>query len=208
MAGRNEAEEHYKLLFEQNPQPMWVYDAATLEFLTVNDAALARYGYSRDQFLRMRITDIRPAEDVPALLDNVSAQAQSLSQSGVWRHRRSDGGIMLVEIASHEISFAGRRGRLVLATDVTERERAFDELRRGQVAYERQYAALAALTRRGILQTTDPRTTPSCVMAYARVRCASSRSRSLWQSSRSPYALHCRNTAPLRVSTFVQASPP
>jgi PAS domain S-box-containing protein len=155
MAGRPEAEEHYRLLFDQNPQPMWVYDAETLAFLTVNEAALARYGYSREEFLRMRITDIRPADDVPALLENMSGHAESLRQSGIWRHRRKDGGIMLVEIASHEISFAGRSGRLVLATDVTERERAFNELRASQEAYERQYAALAALTRRGILQTTD-----------------------------------------------------
>lgn len=155
MAGRPEVEENYRLLFDQNPQPMWVYDTETLKFLSVNEAALTRYGYSRDEFLRMHITDIRPAEEVPALLDHVSAQAHAISQSGVWRHVRKDGGIMLVEIASHEISFAGRPGRLVVATDVTERERAFDELRRSQEAYERQYAALAALTRRGILQTTD-----------------------------------------------------
>ncbi len=47
----------FRILFTNNPQPMWVYDLRTLKFLEVNNAAIDRYGYSRDEFLGMRITE-------------------------------------------------------------------------------------------------------------------------------------------------------
>ena len=62
------SEERYRMLFEASPMPMWVYDADTLAFVRVNDAAIRKYGYSRAEFLKMRITDIRPPEDIPAML--------------------------------------------------------------------------------------------------------------------------------------------
>jgi PAS domain-containing protein len=65
---------------------MWVYDPDALHFRDVNDAAIARYGYSRDEFLAMRLTDIRPQEDVPRLLEDLGKRRTSLSQSGIWRH--------------------------------------------------------------------------------------------------------------------------
>ncbi|MBR9988614.1 MAG: PAS domain-containing protein [Gemmatimonadetes bacterium] len=155
MAGSRGSDEHYRLLFEGNPQPMWVYDAESLQFLTVNEAAIARYGYSRDEFLGMRITDIRPREDVRALLKHLSAHDERIQTSGAWRQCRKDGSVILVDISSHEIRFEGRRARLVLAVDVTERERALEELRRSREEYERQYDALATLTSRRILQSQD-----------------------------------------------------
>jgi two-component system, cell cycle sensor histidine kinase and response regulator CckA len=155
MAESHNGESNYRVLFESNPHPMWVYDAESLQFLTVNEAAIARYGYSREEFLGMRITDIRPAEDVPALLEDVAAPRDGLRDAGMWRHLRKDGTLIRVEISTHEIAFEGRPARLVLAMDVTEREQAIDALRRSSEEYERQYAALAALTRRGILQATD-----------------------------------------------------
>jgi two-component system, cell cycle sensor histidine kinase and response regulator CckA len=154
MPGFRDAESHYRLLFEHNPQPMWVYDTETLAFLTVNAAATGRYGYSQAEFLAMGIADLLAPEDLAAS-DAAAAQLEPQQLPRVWRHRRKDGGIMLVEIVSQDIPFAGRKACLVLVNDVTRRESAHDELRRGQDAYERQYAALAALTRSGVLQTTD-----------------------------------------------------
>ena len=116
-----ESEEHYRSLFENNPLPMWVYDLETLAFLAVNDAAVHHYGYSREEFLSMTIKDIRPSEDVPALLGNVLKVDRGMDEAGVWRHRRKDGTVISVEITSHEMAFAGRRAELVLANDVTER---------------------------------------------------------------------------------------
>jgi PAS domain S-box-containing protein len=118
------SEERYRSLFDNNPHPMWVYDRATLRFLAVNDAAGARYGYSKDEFLAMTIADIRPPEDVPALRESVAAVASGLHHAGFWRHRSKDGRVFLVEVTSHTMTFAGHDAELVLAIDVTERERA------------------------------------------------------------------------------------
>ncbi|MFN3531258.1 MAG: EAL domain-containing protein [Candidatus Brocadia sp.] len=117
-----DSEEQYRLLFESNPHPMWVYDLETLNFLAVNNAAIHHYGYSREEFLAMTIKDIRPFEDIPALLDSVSKVTNGFDMAGIWRHRKKDGNIIYVEINSHTITFAGRRAELVLANDVTERK--------------------------------------------------------------------------------------
>jgi PAS domain S-box-containing protein len=103
---------------------MWVYDIETLAFLEVNGAAVARYGYRRDEFLGMRITDIRPPEDVPALVADVARARTPLQQSGGWRHRLKSGVLIDVEINSHTLRFADRPAALVVAHDVTDRLRA------------------------------------------------------------------------------------
>lgn len=116
-----ERQSSYRLLFDSHPQPMWVYDLKTLRFLLVNDAAIAYYGYTREEFLQMSIKDIRPAEDWPQLEDNLSQSANGLQRSGEWRHRLKDGRIVFVEILSNVINFDGRDARLVIANDVTTR---------------------------------------------------------------------------------------
>ncbi len=125
-----ESEDQYKVLFNNNPNPMWIYDLETLRFLLVNEAAVIVYGYSRAEFLSMTIKEIRPSEDVPALLENVAHVTEGLDEAGVWRHLRKDGSVILVEITSHTIEFNGRRGEVVLAYDVTRRKSAEDELQR------------------------------------------------------------------------------
>jgi PAS domain S-box-containing protein len=124
---RSEAPDRYRILFEANPQPMWVYDLETLIFLEVNDAAVSHYGYTRDEFLAMTIKDIRPQEAVPAFLENLN-RIGTMDSGGVWPHRRKDGTLLDVEIWGHVITFEGRGARLVLLTDVTERARARQEL--------------------------------------------------------------------------------
>lgn len=118
------SEHHYRLLFDSNPQPMWVYDLETLNFLSVNDAAVSKYGYTRQQFLKMTIRDIRPPEDVSRLLDDVAQVRPKMQHSGEWRHLLQDGRIIDVEINSHTITFDGRAAALVVAFDVTERKQA------------------------------------------------------------------------------------
>ncbi len=119
-----ESEERYRLLFESNPQPMWVYDLETLAFLAVNESAVHHYGYSREDFLAMTIKDIRPAEDIPALCDSLARGSQAVGAPGIWRHLKKDGCIIEVEITSHLLVFDDRRAELILAHDVTERRRA------------------------------------------------------------------------------------
>lgn len=124
-----ENEGRFRLMFTANPLPMWVYDLETLYFLDVNDAAMAHYGYSRDEFIRMRILDIRPAEDVPRLLNDLAHERPTLQNSGEWRHRRKSGDLITVQIASYRFSFNGRDAVLVVANDVTDRKRAESALR-------------------------------------------------------------------------------
>lgn len=97
--------EPYRLLFAENPRPMWVHDFDTLRFLEVNAAAVAMYGYAREELLAMRVADIGSLE-------------------GESSHRRKDGRIIEVEIASHALPFGGRPAVLVVAEDVTARKQA------------------------------------------------------------------------------------
>lgn len=127
-----QSEETYRLLFNNNPHPMWVYDLETLAFLAVNNAAVDHYGYSKDEFLNMSIKDIRPQEDVSDLLKNVSRVSEGIDHAGIWRHRKKDGTIIFVEITSHALNFSGRRAELVMALDLSERKRLEDQLRHSQ----------------------------------------------------------------------------
>jgi two-component system cell cycle sensor histidine kinase/response regulator CckA len=116
--------ERYRLLFEASPLPMWVYDADTLAFVAVNDAAIRHYGYSRGEFLKMTIRDIRPPEDVPKLLSDIRRDGGPGSpHPETWRHLTKDGRAIDVEITAGRIELDGRRAALVLAHDVSERKR-------------------------------------------------------------------------------------
>ncbi len=115
---------HYQALFEQNPHPMWIYDQETLRIIAVNDFAIRDYGYSREEFLEKTILDLRPPEDVPALRENLAGMTAAVQNSGPWRHRRANGGLILVEIMSHAIEWHGRPARVVVAHDVTQQRHA------------------------------------------------------------------------------------
>jgi PAS domain S-box-containing protein len=123
-----ESEYRYRLLFESIPQPTWVFDAETLSFLTVNEAAMRHYGYTRDEFAAMTTKDIRPPEEVPAFMDELSKTPAGLVHGVTSKHRKKDGTEIYTEIITRDIIFSGRRARLVLANDVTERMRAEERL--------------------------------------------------------------------------------
>jgi len=142
-----ESERKYRYLFKNNPLPMWIYDLQTLKFIEVNEAAINHYGYSKERFLSMSLKDIRPIEDVPELEKDVESTHYAYNKAGVWRHKKENGEIILVEIISHLIDFDGIPSRLVLANDVTERKRAEEEL-------ELKNAELQTLNR-VILKTTE-----------------------------------------------------
>ena len=131
------SETRYRTLFEANPFPMWVYDLATLSFLEINDAAIAHYGYSREEFLSMTIADIRPPADRSRLLENVAQAAESiLHEAGVWKHQKKDGSIIDVEIRSHLFDYDGRNSRLVLAHDISEVKQIEIELRESNEKFQ------------------------------------------------------------------------
>jgi len=118
----------FRLLFEDNPMPMWVFDCETLRFLEVNLAAINHYGYSREEFLAMSVADIRRPEDIPRLKEAVS-RASGLTPSGLWCHRIKDGRLIDVEVSSHTISYGGRQAMLTVLHDVTQRKQLEEQLR-------------------------------------------------------------------------------
>lgn len=126
-------EAQFRALFERNPLPFWVFDEQTLRFLAVNQAAVAAYGYSQEEFRSMTILDIRPAKDRDAVRETISQRDHHQEVDGVWTHLRRDRSTIDVRVFSSGIEFAGRPARLVLAEDVSDR-----------VAYERDLAWRAA----------------------------------------------------------------
>jgi PAS domain S-box-containing protein len=120
------SEEQYRMLFQANPLPMWVFDTETLRFLAVNDAALHHYGYTLSEFLSMTIKDIRPPEELRRFLHDIQLnQKQGFHDSYAepWKHRKKDGAVIDVEISSHPIQFRAVAAQLVMVNDVTERKK-------------------------------------------------------------------------------------
>jgi diguanylate cyclase (GGDEF)-like protein/PAS domain S-box-containing protein len=144
-AAERNRERDMRALFKQNPQPMWVWDRSTLRFLEVNDAAVGHYGYSRDEFLAMRITDIRPPEEVPALLAAIE-EPLGLTHHGTWKHVLKDGRIIEAQVTSHELVFDGVDAVLLAVQDVTERNRL-----EGQLRHRAFHDALTQLANRSLL---------------------------------------------------------
>jgi two-component system, cell cycle sensor histidine kinase and response regulator CckA len=134
------SEKQYKLLFEGNPQPMWVLDSNTMAFLAVNDAAVLNYGYSHEEFLRMTALDIVPSEHIKPVLRNVlQKQLRGAQVTEVRKHRKKDGTIIDVEEFRNEVKFNGIDGMLVMAHDVTELRRNEARLRQSEERFAKAF---------------------------------------------------------------------
>lgn len=114
-----ETERQYRLLFDRNPMPFWVFDLESLRFLEVNDAAVRHYGYSREEFLAMTILDIRPPRDSVDVLQSLSEPAPT-PEGELWKHVKKDGSVIDVQVRTDTISYNGRPAKLVLAEDISE----------------------------------------------------------------------------------------
>jgi PAS domain S-box-containing protein len=113
------SEKQYRSLFESNPSPMWLYHNRTLAFVAVNEAAVAKYGYSREEFLQMTIRDIRSPADHTLLDESVRSDPGGLCESGTWHHIRKSGHVFPVAIVSNDVLFDGQPCKLVLAGDIS-----------------------------------------------------------------------------------------
>ncbi|HLY62032.1 MAG TPA: PAS domain S-box protein [Terriglobia bacterium] len=151
---RTEAE--YRLLFDGNPHPMWVYDLETFEFVAVNETAAAHYGYSREEFLAMTIKEISPPDEVPAVLERIAQSEGVGDRKEIRKHRKKDGSIIDVELISHPVLFSGKRTELVLANDVTERKRAEEELAKLRKAVETSGEVVFMTDRAGVFIFVNP----------------------------------------------------
>jgi diguanylate cyclase (GGDEF)-like protein/PAS domain S-box-containing protein len=117
--GAQDSESQYRLLFEHNPLPFWVFHRHSLRILEANEAAIAQYGYSREEFRCMGLADIRPPEDAAEAIRVAREPNPEQRRGRIWRHLRRDGSVMLVQVHSSDIEFRGQPARLVLALDVT-----------------------------------------------------------------------------------------
>ncbi len=134
ISGRKKAEEairvseyKYRLLFEQNPMPMWMLSLPDKNFLAVNDAAIDFYGYSRKEFEHMNIRDIRPWKEFPP--DFEPMHFDGINNSGIRDHKKKSGEYVKVNVLAHDIIYQGQQAKLELANDMTEKLRAEEELK-------------------------------------------------------------------------------
>lgn len=144
----------YKDLFQLSLHPMWVYDRKSLKFLDVNDAAIKFYGYSKEEFLAMDITMIRPAEDVPELLAGSQdpRYKKGLVYHGIIRHLKKNGQIIFMDIESNRIEFNDQETYLVQANDVTLRLNYINAIEKQnqkfkELAWMQSHVVRAPLTR-------------------------------------------------------------
>ncbi len=132
----SDTQNELQLLFSANPCPMWVYDCATLRFVSVNDAAVQTYGFSREDFLSMTLMDIRPPEEEPALLDWVKQIQPGFNSAGIWRHRRKDGSFLFADIKAFAFETNGRYQELVMVNDVTRRTLMEEAVRQSKASLQ------------------------------------------------------------------------
>ncbi len=113
------SKEQYRFLFDENPQPMWIYDLRTFRFLAFNAAALRHYGYSSAEFRRMNVSDLCPPGEVDLLVADSARTGSWVQARGPWRHCKKDGSLMQVEITTLDLTYGDGPARLVLVNDVT-----------------------------------------------------------------------------------------
>lgn len=108
-------------LFVENPNPMWIYDLNTYSIVAVNNAAIAIYGFSNEEFLKLSIFDLRPDSEHKKLRDNLVMTSNSevnYDQSSVWLHKKKSGKTFYVNIFSHPTLFEGQKCRIVTSIDI------------------------------------------------------------------------------------------
>ncbi|MBV8255061.1 MAG: PAS domain-containing protein [Chitinophaga sp.] len=126
----------YERLFYDHPIPMWIYEKSTLRFLSVNNAAVAQYGFTRKEFLQLTLKDIRKKEEIPYLMNNVRERCNGVEYRGIWKHRKKNGVNFFVEIYGHSVIYRGKEARFIMAKDVDNQIKAARKASEEGVRYE------------------------------------------------------------------------
>jgi diguanylate cyclase (GGDEF)-like protein/PAS domain S-box-containing protein len=140
-------EASFRLLFDNNPMPMWVFDAETTDFLSVNDAAVQHYGYSRATFLRMKLQEIWPEDEWVSHTQALQQVGDTYHSGRNWRHLKADGSEIHVLTFGRRVAFEGRDGYLVAVVDITERRKA-----EARIVYMAHHDGLTNLPNRELYQ--------------------------------------------------------
>ncbi|WP_318345787.1 PAS domain S-box protein [Flagellimonas baculiformis] len=159
----NKSKRIYQDLFDFSPQPMWIYDPQTLRFLNVNNAAITKYDYTLDEFKAMTIKDIRPKAHMEFLEKSIKERQRKNrdSYAGVFFHALKSGETICVEIYSNDIEYEGRTVRLVLASDITEKQEYISTIeaqnkKLRDIAWTQSHVVRAPLSRlMGIINLLD-----------------------------------------------------
>ena len=130
------SERHNKLIFENNPNPMWVFDAASLRILAVNRASVEFYGIARSKFLGLELGALFPDGEGASILEAIRNLRESQWMPQLCKQRKKDGQLVLVELACGRISWEDHPSVLVNLADVTERHLADRTLRRENAELE------------------------------------------------------------------------
>lgn len=125
-----ESESRYRLLFEGNPHPIWIFNQVSLQFLAVNDAALRSYGYTREEFLSLKYGALRDTGELPAFEITRQEFLQKTTSIGERRHRRKDGSVFWVDVILHPLVWDGHATCMAIAQDITARREAETGLNR------------------------------------------------------------------------------
>jgi PAS domain S-box-containing protein len=115
-------------IFDESPAPMYIFDVDTLQFLAVNEAALIQYRYTKEEFLSLDATKIRPPEEAPNLKKAIQDTHLSYFDYGRWKHIRKNGEVFIVHIYAHCTTYNGRNARFVMAMDIDKKVKAEEQL--------------------------------------------------------------------------------
>ena len=143
-----ESESYFRLLFELNPQPMFVYDLDSMKIKAVNNSAIDVYKYNKEEFLSMTILDLKAPKEFTRLWKNLINDPNSFQQTKIWNHKTKDDRIIQVEVHSHNLDFRHKNARLVLLIDVTEKIKVEKNLRKSEITLSNLISSLPGLVYR------------------------------------------------------------
>ena len=139
------SEKQYRSYFVDNPTPMWIYELKTLKFITVNNATIANYGYTKDEFFNMNVLDIHPSDDEERILEMLKNFETIYKNSGVWQHFTKSGKVIYAQITSHLILSGKEKKVMMMANDISKRIEDEQQLKNLNIGLVKQNALLTEI---------------------------------------------------------------